>query len=88
MLVLSHVDGLLTIRDRYLQKLWLMVDKVKCQQAVDIVSTEDNAMDTAKGDIEDEACESSVIVVSNTTVHPRTMVVHLLTTPLALLAVV
>ena len=53
----------------------------KCQEAVDIVSIEDNAMDTTKGDIEDEACESSVIVVTNTTVHPRTMVVHLFTTP-------
>ena len=38
-------------------------------------------MDTAEGNIEDEACESSMIIVTNTTVHPRTMVVHLLTTP-------
>ena len=53
----------------------------KRQQAVDIISIEDNAMDTTKGDVEDEACESSVIVVTNTTVHPRTMVVHLFTTP-------
>ena len=51
------------------------------QEAVDIVSIEDDAMDTAKGDVEDEACESSMIVVTNTTVHPWTMVVHLLTTP-------
>ena len=38
-------------------------------------------MDTAEGNIEDEACESSMVVVTNTTVHPRTMVVHLLTAP-------
>ena len=38
-------------------------------------------MDTAEGNIEDKACESSMVVVTNTTVHPRTMVVHLLTAP-------
>ena len=38
-------------------------------------------MDTAEGNIEDKACESSMVVMTNTTVHPRTMVVHLLTTP-------
>ena len=38
-------------------------------------------MDTAEGNIEDKACEGSMVVVTNTTVHPRTMVVHLLTTP-------
>ena len=53
----------------------------KCQEAVDIVSTEDDAMDTAKGDVKYKASESSVIVVTNTTVHPWTMVVHLFTTP-------
>ena len=53
----------------------------KCQEAVDIVSIEDDAMDTAKGDVKYKASESSVIVVTNTTVHPRTMVVHLFTTP-------
>ena len=53
----------------------------KCKQAVDIVNIEDDAMDTAKGNIEDKACKSSMVVMTNTTVHPRTMVVHLLTTP-------
>ena len=38
-------------------------------------------MDTAKRDVKYKACESSVIVVTNTTVHPWTMVVHLFTTP-------
>ena len=38
-------------------------------------------MDTAEGNIEDEACESSMVVVTNTAVHPWTMVVHLLTAP-------
>lgn len=48
---------------------------------VDKVGTEDDAVDAAKGNIERKACECSVVVMANTGVHPRAMVVHLLDTP-------
>ena len=48
---------------------------------VDKVGTEDDAVDAAEGNIERKACECSVVVMANTGIHPRAMVVHLLDTP-------
>ena len=50
-------------------------------QVVDEVSIEDDAVDAAERNVERKACESGVVVMANTRVHPRAMVVHLLYTP-------
>ena len=38
-------------------------------------------METAEWSVEDESCEGSVVVVSNTDIDPWTVVVHLHNTP-------
>ena len=46
--------------------------------AVDEVTVHDGAVGAAEGNVEDESGEGGVVVVADTGVDPRTVVVHLL----------
>ncbi len=48
-----------------------------CDQSVDEVGVDDEAVHAAKRDIEQKPCEGCMVPVTNTRVDPRAVVVHL-----------
>lgn len=64
-----------------LHSQWQCYNAYVNEEVVDKVGTEDDAVDAAKGNIEREACECGMVVMADTGIHPRAMVVHLLDTP-------